>query len=100
MHVDTTLTWYTLSDNITDNETESGGRLRLSSRRLWRCFHVMLWLRPPSRSTLYIYNVSAPGTVASGHKDVGSALYLLLGEEGGRVDVLGAVGGLSVGTYD
>ena len=38
--------------------------------------------------------------MASGHKDVGSALYLLLGEEGGRVDVLGAVGGLSVGTYD
>ena len=40
--------------------------------------------------------------MASGHKDVGSALYLLLGEEGGRVDVLvlGAVGGISVGTYD
>jgi hypothetical protein len=40
--------------------------------------------------------------VASGHKDVGSALYLLLGEKGGRVDVdvLGAVGGLSVGAYD
>jgi hypothetical protein len=43
---------------------------------------------------------SAPATVASGHKDAGPALYLLLGEEGGRVDVLGAEGGLSVGTYD
>jgi hypothetical protein len=35
------------------------------------------------RSTVYIYSVSAPGTVASGHKDADPALYLLLGEVNG-----------------
>jgi len=40
---------------VVDSDSDSDSGLSLSSRRLCRCFHVKLWLRPPSKSTSYIY---------------------------------------------